>query len=222
MYNLRGKGASFSFVTTGILHEPSSPSKYYCRELERFSPWVAPVYSTVISSRSERNLLSLSPRTMSRCSGRRNGPYFSRCSTIRWANPLPIPGSVSSSAAEAVLILMRGRAGSCESDWTVVAGLVGGWFNELVSCWRLTQANPRTSVANESRTSVDFVVGDPNTVIVSHSHFRECKFLSEKTSRDVARECNSLEVLRRQKVVTCNWAILTNFSTEHVEASKTI
>ena len=45
----------------------------------------------------------------------------------------------------------------------------------------------------------------------------ECKFLTEKTSRDVANECNLLEVLRCKKVVTGDEAISTKFSTDCVE-----
>jgi len=46
------------------------------------------------------------PRTISKCSGRRNDPCCSRCATIRSARTLPMPGSFSSSAVEAVLILI--------------------------------------------------------------------------------------------------------------------
>ena len=50
--------------------------------------------------------------------------------------------------------------------------------------------------------------------------FRDCKFLNEKTSSHVTRECNLLEVLRRQKLVTRHEPIFTHFSTERVEAPK--
>src|SRR5436305_15192757 len=46
------------------------------------------------------------PRTMIRCSTRRNGPYFSRCSMMRAARALPMPGSDSNSLGGAVLILI--------------------------------------------------------------------------------------------------------------------
>src|SRR6185503_3649314 len=63
-------------------------------------------HSTVIKSCNARKRLSLMPRMMIKYSGLRNGPYFSRCSTIRVASPLPMPGSFSSSFAGAVLILI--------------------------------------------------------------------------------------------------------------------
>src|SRR5437764_3211916 len=63
-------------------------------------------HSTVINSRSARKRLSLIPRTMIRCSTRRNGPYFSRCSMMRAARALPMPGSDSNSLGGAVLILI--------------------------------------------------------------------------------------------------------------------
>ena len=65
-------------------------------------------HSTVINCRSARNRRSLMPRTMIRCSGRRNGPYFSRCSTMRAARAFPMPGSNSNSLADALLILILG------------------------------------------------------------------------------------------------------------------
>src|SRR5436190_1710528 len=65
------------------------------------------IHSTVIRSCSARKRLSLIPRTIIKCSGLRNGPNFSRCSIIRSARPLPIPGSFSNSSAEAVLMLTR-------------------------------------------------------------------------------------------------------------------
>src|SRR5205809_5471846 len=46
------------------------------------------------------------PRTISKCSGRRNDPCCSRCATIRSARILPIPGSFSSSSVDAVLMLI--------------------------------------------------------------------------------------------------------------------
>lgn len=48
------------------------------------------------------------PRTMINSSGRRNGPYLLRCSTMRAARAGPMPGSVSSSCSVAVFMSMRG------------------------------------------------------------------------------------------------------------------
>ena len=47
--------------------------------------------------------------------------------------------------------------------------------------------------------------------------FCKCKFSSQKTSSDVTRECNLLEVLQLKKVVTSEMPISTNFSTDCVE-----
>ena len=47
------------------------------------------------------------PRTISRCSGRRKRPYCPRWATILSARTMPTPGNLSSSAADAVLTLMR-------------------------------------------------------------------------------------------------------------------
>ncbi len=63
-------------------------------------------HSTKIIARSSRNFRSLMPRTIIKCSGRRKGPYCSRCATIRSAMPWPIPGSFSSSNREALLMFI--------------------------------------------------------------------------------------------------------------------
>lgn len=76
-------------------------------------------HSTVTRSRMARNLLSLNPRTIIRCSARRKGPYCVRCARMRSARTLPTPGSASRSRAEAVLMLIRfgaGRASIANGD----------------------------------------------------------------------------------------------------------
>lgn len=65
-------------------------------------------YSTVTNSRNARKRRSLIPRTTIKCSARRNAPNCSRCAMMRAARLTPMPGSFSSSARAAVLILMRG------------------------------------------------------------------------------------------------------------------
>jgi len=67
-------------------------------------------HSTVTRSRIARNLLSLKPRTIIRCSARRKGPYCARCARIRSASTLPTPGSASRSRAEAVFMLSRRKS----------------------------------------------------------------------------------------------------------------
>lgn len=64
-------------------------------------------HSAVTNGRRASKRRSLMPRTMMRCSTRRNAPCRSRCSMMRAASPSPIPGSRSNSAREAVLIRMR-------------------------------------------------------------------------------------------------------------------
>ena len=89
-------------------------------------------HSTVTRARTARKRFSLIPRTIIRCSARRNGPYFSRCSTMRSARPLPIPGSVSSSFAEAALTLIFGAAREADE---LCSG--GGAALGAVACERL-------------------------------------------------------------------------------------
>ena|SRR6266545_1781830 len=68
-------------------------------------------HCTIISGRIVRNFRSLIPRTIIKCSARRNGPCSSRYATIRSAMILPSPGSVSSNCGVAVLMLIsEGRS----------------------------------------------------------------------------------------------------------------
>jgi hypothetical protein len=122
----------------------------------------------VIKSLSARNRLSLIPRTMIRCSGRRNGPNLSRCSTMRSARPCPIPGSVSNSFAEAVLMLM-----------SVCAAVVDrcSFAYSRVTTWRARLTHPETPKISEIDKSAARIAGH----------------VIESASRDTARKQALLE-----------------------------
>ena len=111
-------------------------------------------YSAVIKPRMSRNFRSLMPRTISRCSARRKGPYCVRCAMMRSAITLPTPGSFSSSRAPAALMFIRealSALGSSKPAWVTPEACRGSVPQaELCRVNAIIKATVRTPMLRES------------------------------------------------------------------------